>query len=123
MKNRRIVVGEDEHEMGEYLTGILTEEGYNVDYSSTPEGVLRRISEADLVVTDQSYGAGKIRGTDVCRMIRSSSRKLPIILASSEVTDRMRRICGGLEVTAIEKRMDEGFRAEFLRAVREALKI
>jgi DNA-binding response OmpR family regulator len=105
MKNYKVLIGEDNLPIARYLMKILKENGYDANYSSTPEGVLKKIADCDLLLTDQNYGKNKNTGTDLIRKIRGSSIKnLPIILASSNIPLGLAKVCSELDVKTVMKK-------------------
>jgi CheY-like chemotaxis protein len=93
MKNYTILIGDDNEEIRDYIFETLKKAGYNVISSKDPEEVLKKISECDILITDQFYGRDKRSGDEIIEEIRKHDRELPIILASSDIPKELKDYC------------------------------
>jgi len=98
--SKRVVIVEDEQEIGELISLTLKNDGFTTELVSTGEAGLNQAlaNPPDLVVLDWML-PGK-DGLEVCRLLRSDERtkKVPIIMLTAKVEEA--DIVSGLEVGA-----------------------
>ena len=89
VKQRRILVVDDEASVRDVLTRYLEREGYRVEVAADGQGALRAAYEQpDLIVLDLMLPG--VNGLEVCRRLRSQSN-VPIIMltARDEEADKL----------------------------------
>ncbi len=96
----RILVVDDEPAVRESLRRALELEGYEIELAADGEEALARIeaeAEPDAVILDVLMPG--LDGLEVCRRIRSSGRKLPVLMltARTEVEDRVAGLDAGAD--------------------------
>jgi two-component system KDP operon response regulator KdpE len=79
----RILLVDDEVSIQRALTPLLRSRGYDVDAVGTGTDALRVAAERppDLVILD--LGLPDIEGTEVCRRVRATGSKVPIVVLSA----------------------------------------
>jgi DNA-binding response OmpR family regulator len=87
----RILVIEDDKDIGEFLEASLKSELYSVDLATDGEAgsFMGRTNEYDLIILD--YGLPKKDGKEVCKDIRDAGKSVPIIMLTvqSELPDKI----------------------------------
>lgn len=87
----RILVIEDDKDIGEFLEASLKSELYSVDLANDGEtgSFMARTNEYDLVILD--YALPKKDGKEVCKEIREAGKSVPIIMLTvqSELPDKI----------------------------------
>ncbi len=96
----RILVVDDEPAVRESLRRALELEGYEIELAADGEEALARIkseAEPEAVILDVLMPG--LDGLEVCRRIRSSGRKLPVLMltARTEVEDRVAGLDAGAD--------------------------
>lgn len=98
----RILVVDDERELGEAIAVALRREGYAVDVADDGQGALDRlmVNEYDLVTLDLTLP--DIDGREVCRLIRSDPRfdpatRILMVTARDTVADRVSGLDDGAD--------------------------
>ena len=83
----RILLVEDDQQLGEGLTEALTDEGYVVDWVTDGEmGLIQATDlEYDLMVLDVMLP--KINGIHLCRRLRDSGKRVPILMLTARDTN------------------------------------
>jgi two-component system phosphate regulon response regulator PhoB len=91
----RILIVEDEHDLGQALAYYLKNEGFHAEIETTAAGGLRAMSHEDLpdlVLIDWMLPDSP--GTELCRQLKSAdrTRRVPIVMISARgERDRSRR--------------------------------
>jgi CheY-like chemotaxis protein len=95
--SRLALVVEDEWLVRANIVSELRERGWTVVDTATGEDVLALLAggEVDVELTDIQL-AGPMNGWDVAHAARSAKPDLPVIYASANVSDRLRRVEGSL---------------------------
>ena len=87
----RILVIEDDKDIGEFLEASLKSELYSVDLANDGEtgSFMARTNEYDLIILD--YALPKKDGKEVCKEIREAGKSVPIIMLTvqSELPDKI----------------------------------
>jgi two-component system, OmpR family, response regulator len=87
----RILVIEDDKDVGEFLEASLEAELYSVDLATDGESgsFMARTNEYDLIILD--YNLPKKDGKEICQEIRQSGKSVPIIMLTvqSELPDKV----------------------------------
>src|SRR6185369_11126939 len=90
----RILIVEDEHDLGQALVYYLKNEGFHAELETTAAGGLRAMSHEDLpdlVLIDWMLPDSP--GTELCRQLKSAdrTRRVPIVMISArgEEIDRV----------------------------------
>jgi two-component system response regulator MprA len=96
----KILVVDDEPAVRDSLRRALELEGYEIELAADGEEALARIdadAEPDAVILDVLMPG--LDGLEVCRRIRSSGRKLPVLMltARTEVEDRVAGLDAGAD--------------------------
>ena len=95
----KVLVVEDDKKLARFLTQALTEEGYVVDTCSRGRDALTQASNIaySLIVLD--WMLPDLDGVTVCREIRRSSSKVPILMltARAEVGERVTGLDAGAD--------------------------
>lgn len=109
----KILIVEDDSDIALPLQDDLTLEGYEVEVVGDGETALRRLDEAsfDLLLLDVMLPG--VDGFDVCRQLRHSGSKVPIILLTAKVQEA--EVVMGLEQGA-DDYVTKPFRPRELRA-------
>lgn len=83
----RILLVEDDLELGESLTEALTDEGYAVDWATDGEmGLHQGIDLSyDLIVLDVELP--KINGIRLCRQLRDAGKRTPVLMLTAQDTN------------------------------------
>ncbi|NEO85543.1 MAG: response regulator transcription factor [Spirulina sp. SIO3F2] len=83
----RILLVEDDLELGESLTEALTDEGYVVDWATDGEmGLNQGIDLSyDLMVLDVELP--KINGIRLCRQLRDAGKRTPVLMLTAQDTN------------------------------------
>lgn len=79
-----ILIIEDDHAIIEALEAVLSAENYNTISSSTGEEGFRKAKEehSDVIILDLILP--DLRGEEICRRLRASGNKTPILMLSSK---------------------------------------
>jgi two-component system OmpR family response regulator len=95
----RLLVVEDDEEMGRLLARGLTEEGYVVEWARTGVDALILAGEQDFSATILDVMLPGMSGFEVCRRLREAQPLLPILLltARDAVDDRVRGLDAGAD--------------------------
>lgn len=95
----RVLVVEDEAEMGELLSRGLGEEGYAVDLATDGVQALVLASRAEFAVAVLDVMLPGMSGLELCRRLRREFPALPILLltARDAVEDRVRGLDAGAD--------------------------
>ena len=116
----RILIVEDEPRVATFLNKALTDEGYTIEVASDGEvgQQMALRTQYDLIVLD--WLLPKIDGVTVCRTIRESQKRVPIIMltAKDAVEDRI----AGLDAGADDYLIKPFSLGEFLARVRALLR-
>lgn len=91
MRRMRILLAEDEHALGEWLSKALTQSGHRVDWRDDGRLVERALADAhhDVLVLDLGLpGRG---GLEVLRRLREQDQRLPVLVltARDSLSDRV----------------------------------
>lgn len=83
----RVVVVEDDVEIGESIRAALVAQGYDVDWHESGGDALSALEDAcpDLVLLD--IGLPDIDGFTICRWLRGLNRSLPIVMLTARDSD------------------------------------
>ncbi|MEM8642722.1 MAG: response regulator transcription factor [Cyanobacteria bacterium P01_G01_bin.54] len=83
----RILLVEDDLELGESLTEALTDEGYVVDWATDGEMGLHQGTDLsyDLMVLDVELP--KINGMRLCRQLREAGKRTPVLMLTAQDTN------------------------------------
>ncbi len=96
----RILVVEDELKLGQAIKKGLEQDGYAVDLVTNAEDgqAWAETEEYDTIILDRMLPGGK-DGLDICRALRESGDKTPILVltALGEVKDRVSGLDGGAD--------------------------
>ena len=97
---RRILVVEDNLDLGDLLVMHLREAGYAVQKAGDGRGALESLEDGsfDLVILDLMLP--DLDGLDICRRLRTRSDYLPILMLTAKSTEFDRVL--GLEVGAAD---------------------
>ncbi|MDH2910467.1 MAG: response regulator transcription factor [Candidatus Eremiobacteraeota bacterium] len=118
VKQRRIVVVEDDAAIARVLQLELQHEGYHVDLAQNGvEGLELALKEPDLVILDLMLP--RMDGMEVCRRIRAKSR-VPIIMLTAK--DRVPDRVAGLDIGANDYLTKPFATEELLARVRAQLR-
>ncbi len=90
---KKIMLVEDDVKLNSSLVTALETEGYEVDSAFTIEEAEEKYSGAELLILDVMLPDGN--GMDLCKKIRNSSSKIPVIFLTS--CDEEREIDAGFE--------------------------
>jgi DNA-binding response OmpR family regulator len=90
----QILIVEDEHEMAELLSQILTESGYKCVRASTGAEGLAKASKADLILADVMMPI--MSGFDMVTQLRAQGSRVPIIFLTAK--DGTKDLVHGLEM-------------------------
>lgn len=95
----RVLVVEDEHEMGRLLARGLASEGYTVELVSTGVDALILAAKMTFSVTVLDIMLPGMSGFEVCRRLRQNQPFMPILLltARDAVDDRVRGLDAGAD--------------------------
>lgn len=95
----RILVVEDELEMGQLLSRGLSDEGYEVELATDGVQALVLASQGEFVVAVLDVMLPGMSGLELCRRLRSTIPALPILLltARDAVEDRVRGLDAGAD--------------------------
>ena len=95
----RLLLVEDDPELGPMLTEALTHRGHVVDHVDTGEDALWRVGEQayDVVILD--VGLPDMTGTDVCGRLRQQHPALPVLMLTgrTNVQDRVKGLDAGAD--------------------------
>ncbi len=94
----RILVVEDDADVGQFLETGLGEAGYQVDWMSNGrDGMARALEGAyDLIILDRQLGDG-IDGVDILKAVRDTGRTVPALFLSGlgELSDWVQGLQAG----------------------------
>ncbi|MDH6238142.1 DNA-binding response OmpR family regulator [Cryobacterium sp. CG_9.6] len=95
----RLLVVEDDEEMGRLLVRGLSEDGYEVDWARNGVDALIVAGEQDFAATILDVMLPGMSGFEVCRRLRVAQPLLPILLltARDAVDDRVRGLDAGAD--------------------------
>lgn len=83
LRKPSILVVEDEPLVREFLTGLLTEEGFDVRPAADGAGAIRELQDsAHLTASIVDLGLPDIPGEDVAALIHAQRPELPLIIAT-----------------------------------------
>lgn len=95
----RVLLVEDDADLGRALVGVLAGEGHEVRWAQTAQAarVLLESGSADLVLLDLGLPDGD--GLDLCREIRASGNDVVVVVvtARSDESDAVRALDGGAD--------------------------
>lgn len=96
--NRKILIIEDDKDLGFYLEKFLQEQGFHTELLTHGAKVMSHLenSEIDLVILD--LGLPDIKGESLCRQIKDVFPKLPIVILTAK--DASRDIVQGFNLGA-----------------------
>lgn len=79
-----ILIVDDEEDIRELISGILTDEGYETRTASDSEGALREIEQRrpSLLILDIWLQGSKRDGLDILELVKSRHKDLPVIMIS-----------------------------------------
>jgi DNA-binding response OmpR family regulator len=89
---RRILVAEDEPDIRQFNTEVLTESGYHVDAAEDGEVAWQSLNTGsyDLLITD--YDMPKVSGIDLLKRLHAARMALPVIMVSGRMpTEELKR--------------------------------
>lgn len=87
----RILLAEDDQQLGESLSGALTLDGYNIDWVRRGNEVAPALSAANYAALILDIGLPGLSGLEVLRGIRRKGDRIPVMLltARDAVADRI----------------------------------
>ncbi len=94
----RILVVEDDADVGKFLVAGLGESGYQVDWADNGRDGMARAMEGlhDLIILDRQLGDG-IDGVDILKAVRDTGRTVPALFLSGlgELSDWVQGLQAG----------------------------
>jgi OmpR-family two-component system manganese-sensing response regulator len=87
---RRVLCVDDDEDICELVTFMLSQRGYEVVSADTPEEALRLAGRGSFGLLILDYHLPRISGVEVCRELRSRGDRTPIIFFTGEAHDRER---------------------------------
>jgi two-component system alkaline phosphatase synthesis response regulator PhoP len=94
----RILIIEDDSELVELLRSMLADEQLALDWAADGEEGLGRVLSGDYALVIIDYSLPGMNGLEVCRSIRSTNERLPIMMLTSRAEEVDRVL--GLELGA-----------------------
>lgn len=99
MARMHILLAEDEHALGEWLSKALEQSGYRVDWRDDGHRVEQALAETDYDVLVLDLGLPGRSGTDILRRLRGQDRRLPVLVltARDSLTERVNTLNQGAD--------------------------
>jgi two-component system response regulator TctD len=99
MARMHILLAEDEHALGEWLSKALEQSGYRVDWRDDGHRVEQALAETDYDVLVLDLGLPGRSGTDILRRLRDQDRRLPVLVltARDSLTERVNTLNQGAD--------------------------
>jgi two-component system response regulator TctD len=79
----RILLAEDEHALGEWLTKALAQSGYRVDWRDDGRLVERALVDHDYDAVILDLGLPGRNGNDILRRLRAQDKRLPVLILTA----------------------------------------
>lgn len=94
-----ILLAEDEHALGEWLSKALEQSGHRVDWRDDGRLVEQALAETDYDVLVLDLGLPGRSGTDVLRRLRGQDSRLPVLVltARDSLTERVNTLNQGAD--------------------------
>lgn len=94
-----ILLAEDEHALGEWLSKALEQSGHRVDWRDDGRLVEQALAETDYDVLVLDLGLPGRSGSDVLRRLRSKDSRLPVLVltARDSLTERVNTLNQGAD--------------------------
>ncbi|APW43014.1 response regulator [Rhodoferax saidenbachensis] len=95
----RILLAEDEHALGEWLTKALEQSGYRVDWRDDGHLVERALVDHDYDAVVLDLGLPGRSGNDILRRLRAQDKRLPVLVltARDSLTERVSTLNEGAD--------------------------
>ncbi|WP_294765450.1 response regulator transcription factor [uncultured Rhodoferax sp.] len=94
-----ILLAEDEHALGEWLSKALEQSGHRVDWRDDGRLVERALAETDYDALVLDLGLPGRSGTDILRRLREQDKRLPVLVltARDSLTERVNTLNQGAD--------------------------
>lgn len=89
-KKMRLLLSDDDKDMAQLLSFILTDEGYEIDIASSGAETIRKIKEKDYPLLLLDYDLGDMTGFDVINFMKENNVLTKIIMISGHTKTELK---------------------------------